>query len=99
MGTVKYWGTKALYFSQDNKVAVGVAVVIGLITMVGLCYMACCRGGDDDDDDLPPTPAGRNRAAPEPESESDEEPIKEVTKAVPKEKPKGGAKKRTPKAS
>jgi len=109
VGKVKYFFAKARYFVQDNALAVGLAVCLGLVPLL----LYCCWPSKDAEDAAAPTSVPAPTRAPEassskegdegeeePEPEEDDAPIQDVTEEKEKPSPaKGAARKRTPKAS
>jgi calnexin len=113
VGKLRYYLKRAWFYTQDNLLLVGGSLCLGLIPLLLFC--CCSGGGkkDDDDDDgaagSAPTAAARAAASGsaagasgDAEDDDDGEPRiveEEKVEEEPKGKAKGGAKKRTPKAS
>jgi calnexin len=101
---MRYYMMRGVYYAQDNPLVVGLSLCLGIIPLL----LWCCMGGgssskkeeDDEDDDAVDQADGAE--AEEEEEEEEEEPAvveEEPEKKEEPAKPKGGAKKRTPKAS
>jgi len=105
VGKVQEYGTRALYFVQDNAIAVGLAFCLGLLPLLLYCCWPSKSDDDDDEPTMPPEEEPVGEEEPEPEAEAVEDITEETEKKEDEkkaEKPspsKGGAKKRTPKAS
>ena len=105
-GAIKKYALKAWYYAQDNPAIVGGSIFLGLIPILLLCCFPF--GGKKGAGEPKGEPAedadADSEGEGEEEEEGEEEPIEEVEEEPEPEPPKaetkkGGAKKRTPKAS